>query len=91
MSFCNSSGKPGKPNSKPSAIEQVCVAPNSKPSVAEQHVSAAERKLRKKIRECEALEAVLAAGKQLEANQIAKMQGKATLIKELERLQPQVC
>ena len=59
--------------------------------MAEQHVSAAERKLRKKIRECEALEAVLAAGKQLEANQIAKMQGKATLIKELERLQLQVC
>ena len=97
-SSTNSSGQPRKPNTKPKAkpnakpnakpaVVQQVAAPNSKPAVAEQTVGAAERKLRKKIRECEALEAVLATGKQLEANQFAKVQGKATLIEELERLQ----
>ena len=80
----NSSRQPRKPNSKP----VVSAAPKSQPSsAAGQTVGAAERKLQKKIRECEGLEAVLATGKQLEANQIAKMQGKATLIAELQRLQ----
>ena len=51
---------------------------------------AAERKLRKKIRECEGLEAQQAAGAKLEANQLAKMSGKTALMEELERLTAQL-
>ena len=45
-----------------------------------------EKKLRRKIRDCEALEAAAAAGATLEANQRSKMAGKAALVAQLERL-----
>ena len=45
-----------------------------------------ENKLRRKIRDCEALESAAAAGATLEANQRSKMEGKAALVAELERL-----
>ena len=45
-----------------------------------------ENKLRRKIRDCEALESAAAAGATLEANQRSKMEGKAALVAQLERL-----
>ena len=44
------------------------------------------RKLRQKIRDCEALESAAAAGTILEANQRRKMEGKAAPVEQLERL-----
>ena len=45
-----------------------------------------EKKLRRKIRDCEALEAAAAAGATLEANQRSKVAGKVALVVQLERL-----
>ena len=45
-----------------------------------------ENKLRRKIRDCEALESAAAAGAALEANQRSKIEGKAALVEQLERL-----
>jgi hypothetical protein len=51
-----------------------------------EHDPKEENKLRRKIRDCEALELAAAAGATLEANQRSKMEGKAALVAELERL-----
>ena len=51
-----------------------------------EHDPKEENKLRRKIRDCEALESAAATGATLEANQRSKMEGKAALVAQLERL-----